>query len=435
MLLALILPLVSVAFSSCGGDDDDEPAALPSFGIASPQMIEAEGSSFDFIVLNYSPRVNFYVHDSWISVNVNSTGRCTITVKENKSSEPRVGEVTMMLGDEYADNLTISQRGASGGGGNDDPEPEPGNDKEFGAPTGLTLSKDGCHITLKWNAVPGATRYEIYYSNPIAYDSGVFVTMYSTSETTFAHDYKIAGNWAFKIMAYNGSEYSDYSNTVTTRITESDINGGGGGGGDQPSGKPSKPTGLTAKVSGNQVEVSWSASAGASYYRLYYVQPEPYGIESFDNVYSTSTTMTCRIQGKWTIWVVAVNSDYVAGDPSEKVTFTVGPSGGGGSSDRPGKLDTPTGLTVTSRAHDPFVQLECNGVTLGYEYQLYRSKSPNSGYSRITASTGTNASGTMIYFTDQNPLNGTSYYKVKVSALPSLGIKESDFSDYVKVIR
>lgn len=418
---------MGVAFSSCGGDDEDEPGVKPSFNITSLQQMSATGGRIECVVSNFDQFTSVYSEVSWITVSCSSSGSCTLTVDANASAEARTGEVSVMWHGELADYLVVSQRSADGSGGD---IPDTG---EFGAPSGLTLSKNGCSVTLNWNRVPKATRYDIYYSNPIAYDSGTFVTMHSTTSTTYTMDCKIAGNWAFKVMAYDGTNYSQYSETVRTRISESDINGGSGGG--DATGKPSRPTGLTASVSGNSVEVSWNASKGASYYRLFYIQPEPYGIESFDNVYATSTTMTCRIQGTWTIWVEAVSSDYETSDPSDRVTFTIGSSGGGGGSDTPSQLDTPTGLTVNSRSSDPYVQLQCNGVTLGYEYQLYRSKSPNSGYTRITASTGSNGSGSVVYFTDQNPLSGTSYYKVKVSALPSLGIRDSDFSDYVRVDR
>lgn len=143
--------------------------------------------------------------------------------------------------------------------------------------------------------------------------------------------------------------------------------------------------------------------------------------------------MNCTIKGTWTIWVVAVGANYETSESSSKVTFNI--SSSGDDSSKPSQLDTPTNLTVNSRSTDSFVQLQCNAVTYGYDYQLYRSTSPNYGYSKISASVGTNASGSIIYFTDSNPQSGTTYYKVKVAALSYLGIKDSDFSSYVKVVR
>ncbi len=224
-----------------------------------------------------------------------------------------------------------------------------------------------------------------------------------------------------------------------------DTPGGDTPGGDTPGGggttseKPSMPTGLRAVVNGTQVSVSWNASTGASYYRLYSVQPAPYDIQSFDNVYSTSTTMNCTIEGTWTIWVQAVNSDYEASEPSPKVTFNISSSGGGqgggdnpgGGSDKPSKLDTPQNLEYYSDLY--YVQISCDEVPLAYTYELYRSRSANSGYVRVTASGGSSAGRYIL--TDQNPLSGTSYYKIKVKALSYLGIGDSDYSAYIKVTR
>ena len=430
-LLALMVPIVSLAFSSCGGEDD-EPEVMPSIGLSSPQIVSKKGGSLEFNVYDSNAYTSVESNVSWLDVTFSyRTGRCLVNFQKNSSSETREGQISLKYKGGIVDHLIFRQDPADGGVDDGDTPPEPG---DLESPADLELVKEGSKVILKWNKVTNATKYYIFYSNPIGFDSGVFVTLYSTSTTTYTMDCKIAGKWAFKVQAYDGKKYSGYSNTVITEIYQSDIDGGGGGGSGPA--KPEIPTGLKARVDGTDVYVSWNESKGASYYRLYYVKPAPYDIESFDNVYSTSTTMNCTVEGTWTIWLEAVGSDYEFSEPSSKVTFRITSSGsGGGGSDTPKQLDTPAGLKLESRASDPYVQLSCNAVPLGYEYQLYRSKSPNSGYTRISASVGTDAIGSIVYFTDQNPLSGTSYYKVKVSALSYLNIKDSDFSDYVRVSR
>lgn len=430
-LMLILVSTISITFSSCGGDDKDEPEATPYFaGQTTANQFSELGGTIDCSIINCNPQTT-QVHStvSWMTAEIRN-GLCSIKIEKNNTSTVREGVIELLMyGYLLVDRFYVTQKAGnniSGGGGS-----ESGEQGEFGAPSGLTLSKNGYAVTLSWNKVPKADKYWIYYSNPVAYNSGYFVTMYNTTSTTYTMDCKMAGNWAFKVQAQEGSNYSDYSNTVTTNITENDINGGGG----STSQKPSKPTGLKATVNGNQVQVSWNASTNASYYRLYYIKPAPYNVESFDNVYSTSITMNCTITGTWTIWVVAAGANGESSEASSKVTFNITSSSGGGSSTTTTKLDTPTGLKVNSTASDSYVQLQCNAVSLGYDYQLYRSTSPNSGYTKITASVGSNTSGSIIYFTDQSPKKGTTYYKVKVAALPSLGIKDSDFSDYVKVDR
>lgn len=439
--MLLLVATFSLTVASCGGDDNDESNVAPSFVKIAAGQVAASGGTIDCYINDCNSLTSVRSTVSWITAQVyDLKGRCSIQVSKNETTESRTGIVELLHGGQVVDTYSVTQMaGDSNNPGVGGDTPDSGG--EFGAPTGLVLSKNGYAVTLKWNKVPGADKYWIYYSNPTAFSSGHFVTMKNTTSTSFTMDCKIAGNWAFKIQAQKGSEYSDFSNVVTTSISQSDINGGEGGGGS--SNVPSKPTGLKATVRGNQVTVSWNASTGASYYRLYYVKPAPYDFESFDNIYSTSTTMTCNVSGTWTIWVVAVGSNYEASAPSAKVTFNVSSSSGGGSGggsgsgsgDNPSKLDTPTGLTVNSRASDSYVQLQCNAVSLGYDYQLYRSTSPNSGYTKVTASVGTDKTGSIVYLTDQSPKRGTTYYKVKVAALSYLGIKDSDYSNYVKVVR
>ena len=67
-----------------------------------------------------------------------------------------------------------------------------------------------------------------FYSNPVGFDSGVFVTLYSTSSTTYTMDCRLQANGLLKVQAYDGKKYSGYSNTVITEIYQSDIDGGGG---------------------------------------------------------------------------------------------------------------------------------------------------------------------------------------------------------------
>ena len=92
------------------------------------------------------------------------------------------------------------------------------------------------------------------------------------------------------------------------------------------------------------------------------------------------------------------------------------------------------------QASDAFVQISFDGVALAETYYLYRSTSPTSGYSKITASCAAGVPGIeRCCFTDQNPKKGTTYYKIKAIASPTLisyyGIQDSDYSSYVKVTR
>lgn len=138
--------------------------------------------------------------------------------------------------------------------------------------------------------------------------------------------------------------------------------------------------------------------------------------------------------GTYRFWIQAVNSNYDESDVSAKVSCTYKSSGGGGGggSNTQSKLDTPMNVEAYSDTY--YVQVSCDEVPLAYQYELYRSTSPYSGYSKITANGGSTASGRYV-LTDSNPKSGTTYYKIKAVALSYLGIADSDFSSFVKVVR
>lgn len=436
-LLLLFFTIAGLSIASCGDDDDNEPTSkqFPAFAGTDLTSISEYGGTINLFVKNCTSKTSVNASVSWIQVKTfNKNGDCSFEISKNGTSESRTGFIQLLENGAIMDRVTIIQK--AGQSHVDNEEEKPSTDEgEFGAPTGLTLSQNGYTVTLSWNKVPKAEKYLIYFSNPTVFSAGYFVNSKFTTSTSFDMDCKMAGNWAFKVRAQQGDKYSDYSNTVTTYISESDINGG------ETSQKPATPTGLRAVQVGQTIEVTWNSVPNAYYYRLWYSAPD--GKEDFTNVYAPTTSATFdnyMKNGTYRFWIQTVNSNYDASDASSKVSCTFSSSGGGGNSgdggsNTPSKLDTPTGLTLNSYSTDSYVQLTCNAVPLGYDYQLYRSTSPASGYSKVSASVGANASGSLVYFTDQHPLKGTSYYKVKVSALPSLGIKDSDFSDYVKVVR
>lgn len=220
--------------------------------------------------------------------------------------------------------------------------------------------------------------------------------------------------------------------------TGGDDTGGGGntGGGDSgDTQKPSVPTGLSAVQSGETIVVSWNAVSNAYYYRLWYSTPS--GQEDFTNVYAPSTSAVFdrnMKDGTYRFWIQALNSNYDESAKSSKVSCTFKSNGGGntGGDDKPSKLDTPKNLEAYSGGS--FVQISFDEVSLAYQYELYRSTSATSGYTKISASGGS-TSGNRYVLTDSNPKSGTTYYKVKAKALSYLGIADSDFSAYVKVTR
>lgn len=411
------MPLLLNCLAGCDGGDENHITPWINIDKSYETMIGGGGCFYVHLEATYDweQRIQYENSDNtdWISLNhAFGLGGLSYNIKVNV--EPNFGErrtatvVFYLKGYGEQCELRIVQSGGNGGS------------TEISAPSNLRASANGNTISLSWNSVSGASRYYVYYSTS---SNGSWTCLGYTEGTTCTTKAETAGTYYFVVSAVkaDGSE-GPYSNTASCTVSSS--SGGG-------TSKPSTPTGVKAVLNGDNIIVSWNASNDAKYYQVYYDRPSPYNGATFENCYKTSMTFYPKtIYGVWTFWVVAVSSDYQLSDASSKVTlnYTSGGSGGGGGQSQ---LNAPQNIEAYSGYS--FVQISFAPVPGAYDYYLYRSTSPNSGYSKITASGG--SSGSRYVLTDQNPKNGTTYYKVKAIALPSTGIKDSEYSSYVKVVR
>lgn len=300
------------------------------------------------------------------------------------------------------------------------------------APTGVEARVSGNSIFLSWTDVPTANKYNVYRCSTA---NGVYSLLTTTSQTSVTDNSPLSGSNYYKVrsVAANGgiSEYSTYAYVNYTS--------GGGGSTEEPETLPA-PTGVQAYQAGNNIRVEWRAVSGASRYQVYYKGPG-YGSYSFANTVHTYIDLTNNLKdGNWSFYVIVLDSDYEKGEKSSTVscryTSSGGATPGGEGEEEPSsqQLATPTGLSVDSRAIDMFVQISFDEVPLAYKYELYRATSAGGYYRKVTA-IGGSQSGGRYCMTDQNPLDGTSYYKVKAIPLSYLGIEESELSSYVRVSR
>ena len=123
------------------------------------------------------------------------------------------------------------------------------------APTGLTVGTvTSTTANLSWNAVSGATNYTVLYST----NSGSSWTIDSTDGTASTTSYTVTGlsgntTYSFAVTANNSYGSSTHSNVATGTLP------------------PLAPTNLTASnITTSSIDLSWSASAGASSYSLTY---------------------------------------------------------------------------------------------------------------------------------------------------------------------
>ena len=180
--------------------------------------------------------------------------------------------------------------------------------------------------------------------------------------------------------------------------------------------KPSKPTSLKTKVSGSSIVLTWTASKGASDYKVY-------RSTSLDGKYSElatvsgKTTYTDKTASPATTYYYKVraykavdgktyNSNY-----SDAVSSRI-------------PLGNASGLKATATAYNK-VKLTFNAVDGATGYAVYRSTSKDGKYSRI--GTASKAS-----YTDATVKTGTKYY-YKVRAFKTEG-SSTEYSAYTSVV-
>lgn len=295
------------------------------------------------------------------------------------------------------------------------------------APTGLSAYADGLAVYLSWNAVSNADSYKVYYST----DGATYNAINSiTTETQFAVQTYTAGTYYFAVTATNDYGESPKSSSVSCYCTDDD-NGENPGGEDDPGNDnsvPSAPRGLSASADGMTAYLSWYSVSNANYYTVYC----SYGGSSYTSLgstYKTSVSVNANKSGTFSFKVSASNA-YGEGPLSSAASCYCSENGGGGGGDNPGggnegtAPSAPTGLTAEKDGPTtyPSVILRWDAVSDATSYIIYRSTSAYGTYSQI---------GTANYsaYSDDNPKDGTNYYKVK--AKNAYGT--SDYSDYASV--
>jgi hypothetical protein len=172
-------------------------------------------------------------------------------------------------------------------------------------------------------------------------------------------------------------------------------NGGGGGGNAPPS-----PTGLAASTANAQVNLTWSASSGATGY--YVKRSLTSGTEAqVAAVSATNYSDNNVTNGTKYYYVVSAFNSYGQSPNSAEVNST------------PVAPPPPAPAGLTANVVDSQIALTWPVTSGATSYNVKRSTTNGSGYAPIVNTTGTN-------LTDSGLINGTTYYYV-VSAVSSTG--------------
>ena len=252
--------------------------------------------------------------------------------------------------------------------------------------------------TLKWNAVTGAAKYEVYRARSM---NGDYIK-YSTQTST----------------GYTNSAYLTSGSTYYYKVRALDANGTAGPWSDVVA--VTCRLGLTAPTvtGGNDAQgrptLTWKAVTGAAKYEVYRARSRSGEYIKYSTVTGTSYTNTSYIENGNTYYykVRALDANGTAGPWSDVVAVTcrlglTAPSVTGGN-DSQGR---PT--------------LKWDKVAGAAKYEVYRSYSQNGNYSKYSTQTSTG-------YTNSSYLTSGSTYYYKVRALDANGTA-GPWSDVVAV--
>ena len=245
--------------------------------------------------------------------------------------------------------------------------------------------------TLKWNAVSGAAKYEVYRARSLNGDYIKYSTVTGTS--------------------YTNTSYIENGNTYYYKVRALDANGTAGAWSSIVSvtyraastGTLPAPTVTGGKDSQGRPTLTWKAVTGAAKYEVYRARSKDGEYIKYSTVTGTSYTNTSYIESGNTYYykVRALKSDGTAGAWSSVVSVTYKQT-----------LSAPTVTGGNDSQGRP--TLTWNAVTGAAKYEVYRARSKDGTYSKYSTTTGT-------AYTNSSYLTSGATYYYKVRALDANG--------------
>ena len=234
-------------------------------------------------------------------------------------------------------------------------------------PSGLSVSNTIASLTLKWNAVKGATGYEIYRAGT----DGKYSKITTVTSTSYV-DTSVKNNteYSYRIKAYNAAGASAFSTAVSLKKTQISV---------------SK---LKADANGSKVQLSWTGGVtGAEGYVIYRRTEESKSYTEIGRTSGNTYSDTISAGIKY-YYAVAVYSGSRTEDkcPEVGVMYLAEPAVTGASN-------------ITSG-----VQVKWSKVTGATGYIVYH-KGAGKGWARIADI----KDGSTVNYTDTTAASGTTY--------------------------
>ncbi len=236
------------------------------------------------------------------------------------------------------------------------------------APSGLAVSNTIASLTLKWNAVKGATGYEIYRAGT----DGKYSKITTVTSTSYV-DTSVKNNtqYSYKIKAYNAAGASAFSTAASLKKTQISVSN------------------LKADANGSKVQLSWTGGVTGAEGYVIYRRTEGGSYAEIGRTSGNTYSDTISAGIKY-YYAVAVYSGSRTEDKCPEVGVMY--------------LATPSGLSVSNTIAS--LTLKWNAVKGATGYEIYRAGTDGK-YSKITTVTSTS-------YVDTSVKNNTQYsYKIK----------------------
>ena len=234
------------------------------------------------------------------------------------------------------------------------------------APSGLSVSNTIASLTLKWNAVKGATGYEIYRAGT----DGKYSKITTVTSTSYV-DTSVKNNtqYSYKIKAYNAAGASAFSTAASLKKTQISVSN------------------LKADANGSKVQLSWTGGVTGAEGYVIYRRTEGGSYAEIGRTAGNTYSNTISAGIKY-YYAVAVYSGSRTEDkcPEVGAMYLAEPAVTGASN-------------ITSG-----VQVKWSQVTGATGYIVYR-KGAGKGWARIADI----KEGSTVNYTDTTAASGTTY--------------------------
>ena len=239
--------------------------------------------------------------------------------------------------------------------------------------------------TLKWNAVTGAAKYEVYRARSKDGDYIKYSTVTGTSYTNTSY-IEDGNTYYYKVRALDANGTAGAWSSIVSVTYKQTLSAPTVTGGNDSQGRPT---------------LKWNAVSGAAKYEVYRARSKDGDYIKYSTVTGTSYTNTSYIEDGNTYYykVRALKSDGTAGAWSSIVSVTYRAAS-------TGTLPAPAVTGGNDSQGRP--TLKWNAVTGAAKYEVYRARSMNGDYIKYSTVTGTSYTNTS-YIEDGN----TYYYKVR----------------------